>query len=234
MKILFLTKIPTAMAPKRHRLILKRSIWHLTGANQRLPAPTRRDLTIWHLRASAQVAESVELSMTTYMERAEKQKISDQRAAAIRLKNNRLGMNIFQVSWIMAFVALIVVNWQLRFSYSQWPPAGVPPFDLVLPSVATLALLTSSVLVVQALKALRRGFAHEHFLSSGGWRLGWGPCSWLIIVYEFLNVSDAAMATQYGNTFRLMTGFHFVHALAILAIMCRVYQVGEPRQIQWR
>ena len=161
--------------------------------------------------------------MTTTIERAEKQKISDQRAAAMRLKNNRLGMNIFQVSWIMAFVALIVVNWQLRFNYSQWPPAGVPPFDLILPSVATLALLISSVLVVGALKALRRGFGAA-FLDK--WRLavGLGVLFMAIIVYEFLNVSDAAMATQYGNTFRLMTGFHFVHALAILAIMCRVYQ----------
>ncbi|MDE2952345.1 MAG: cytochrome c oxidase subunit 3 [Chloroflexota bacterium] len=161
--------------------------------------------------------------MTTYTERAEKQKTSDQRAAAIRLKNNRLGMNIFQVSWIMAFVALIVVNWQLRFNYSQWPPAGVPPFDLILPSVATLALLISSALVVQALKILRRGLAAAFLVK---WRLaiGLGALFLAVIVYEFLNVSDAAMATQYGNTFRLMTGFHFVHALAILAIMCRVYQ----------
>ncbi len=161
--------------------------------------------------------------MTTTIERIEKQKISDQRAAAIRLKNNRLGMNIFQVSWIMAFVALIVVNWQLRFNYSQWPPAGVPPFDLLLPSVATLALLISSVLVVGALKALRRGFGAAFLVK---WRsaVGLGVLFLAIIVYEFLNVSDAAMATQYGNTFRLMTGFHFAHALAILAIMCRVYQ----------
>lgn len=161
--------------------------------------------------------------MTTYLERGEKQKTSDQQAAAIRLKNNRLGMNIFQVSWIMAFVALIVVNWQLRFNYSQWPPAGVPPFDLVLPSVATLALLFSSVLVAQALQVLRGGFATAFLVK---WRLaiGLGALFMAIIVYEFLNVSDAAMATQYGNTFRLMTGFHFVHALAILAIMCRVYQ----------
>ena len=167
--------------------------------------------------------ESVDLSMTSAIKRAEKQKISDQRAAALRLKNNRLGMNIFQLSWIMAFVALIVVNWQLRFNYSQWPPAGVPPFDLYLPSAATLALLCSSVMVAQALKALRSGFAAAFLVK---WRLaiGLGLLFMAIIVYEFLNVSDAAMATQYGDTFRLMTGFHFVHALAILAILCRVYQ----------
>ena len=71
--------------------------------------------------------------MTTYVERAQKQKLRDRRAAEMRLKNNRLGMNIFQISWIMAFVALVIVNWQLRFSYAQWPPAGVAPLDPAAP-----------------------------------------------------------------------------------------------------
>lgn len=35
------------------------------------------------------------------------------------------------------------------------------------------------------------------------------------------------MATQYGVTFRLMTGFHFVHALVILGIMIYVYRNGQ-------
>ena len=33
-------------------------------------------------------------------------------AAEMRLKNNRLGMTIFQISWIMVFLALIIVNWR--------------------------------------------------------------------------------------------------------------------------
>ncbi len=181
------------------------------------------------------------MSMTTTIARAEKQKHSDERAAAIRLKNNRLGMNIFQVSWIMAFVALIIVNWQLRFNYSQWPPAGVAPFDLVLPSLATLALLCSSIASAQAHSALRRGFYTGFTGFLGKWQLaiGLGLLFMAIIVYEFLNVSAAALATQYGDTFRLMTGFHFVHSLAILAVMCRVYQgvkngkYGNDEQDTW-
>ena len=59
-----------------------------------------------------------------------------------------------------------------------------------------------------------------------GWRgaMALGVAFMAIIVYEFAIVSDAAMATQYGLTMRLMTGFHFLHALAILAIMLRVYR----------
>ena len=163
--------------------------------------------------------------MATYVERQQKQKVQERRAAEIRLKNNRLGMNIFQVSWIMAFVAMIVVNWQLRFSYAQWPPVGVTAFDPLLPSIATLSLLLSSLLVQRGLKTLRAG-SITMFLTQWRSAVGLGLIFMGIIIYEFLGVSEAAMATQYGVTFRLMTGFHFVHALAILAIMIRVYQQG--------
>ena len=163
--------------------------------------------------------------MATYVERQQKQKVQERRAAEIRLKNNRLGMNIFQVSWIMAFVAMIVVNWQLRYSYAQWPPVGVTAFDPLLPSIATLSLLLSSLLVQRGLKTLRAG-SITMFLTQWRSSVGLGLIFMGIIIYEFLGVSEAAMATQYGVTFRLMTGFHFVHALAILAIMIRVYQQG--------
>ena len=58
----------------------------------------------------------------------------------------------------------------------------------------------------------------------------------VIVVYEFINVSEAALATQYGVTLRLMTGFHFVHALAIVGVMLYVFRnarsgaySGDPR-----
>ena len=163
--------------------------------------------------------------MTTTIERQQKQKFAGLSEADMRLKNNRLGMTIFQVSWIMVFLALIIVNWQLRFSYSEWPPAGVASFDPLLPSAATLALLLSLVLVRHGLKALRRHHL-AGFLMHWRGAIALGIAFMAIIVYEFASVSDAAMATQYGITMRLMTGFHFVHALAILAIMVHVYRSG--------
>lgn len=161
--------------------------------------------------------------MTTTIDRQDKPKLGGRSDADMRLKNNRLGMTIFQISWIMAFIALIIVNWQLRFSYAEWPPAGVAPFDPLLPSAATLALLISSLLVRRGLGSLRGGRV-PGFLMHWRGALVLGVAFMAIIIYEFLSVSDAAMATQYGVTMRLMTGFHFVHALAIMAIMARVYR----------
>ncbi len=161
--------------------------------------------------------------MTSAFDLREKPKTSQDRAAALRLKNNRLGMTIFQASWIMVFLALIVVNWQLRFSYAQWPPAGVAPFDPLLPTIATLALLVSAILVRRGWGSLRRRAIDAFSLN---WRLAMalGIAFMMIIVFEFINVSEAALATQYGVTLRLMTGFHLAHALAIMAVMLRVYR----------
>ncbi len=163
--------------------------------------------------------------MTSFANRQEKAKIGLEPAAALRLKNKRLGMTIFQASWIMVFLAMIIVNWQLRFSYAQWPPEGVAPFDPLIPSIATLALLLSAALVRRGWRNLRAG-GLQGFITN--WRLAMmlGLAFMAIIVYEFINVSEAALATQYGITLRLMTGFHVAHALAILAVMLRVYRSG--------
>lgn len=164
--------------------------------------------------------------MASYVDRQEKPKFGIDRDAEMRLKNNRLGMTIFQASWIMVFFALIVVNWQLRFSYAQWPPEGVAPFDPLLPSAATLALLLSAVLARQGWQGLRLGKLAVFLMS---WRLtmALGLGFMAMIMYEFATVSEAALATQYGITMRLMTGFHLAHALAILAVMLRVYRNGS-------
>lgn len=161
--------------------------------------------------------------MTSYVERREKPKLGLDRDAELRLKNNRLGMNIFQASWIMVFFAMIVVNWQLRYSYAQWPPAGVRPFDPLLPSIATLALLLSALFARRGRKSLRTDEG-SGFLAFWRLAIALGVAFMAIIIYEFLTVSQAALATQYGITMRLMTGFHFVHALAILAVMLWVYR----------
>ncbi len=161
--------------------------------------------------------------MSTSISHGQKLKPRDQRAAALRLKNNRLGMSIFQISWIMVFFALIVVNWQLRYSYAQWPPQGVAPFEPLLPSLATLALLGSSYFVQRGLTAFRGAQLNAFAFC---WRLAMalGIIFMALIAREFVTVSAAAMATQYGVTLRLMTGFHFVHALVILFLLLAVYR----------
>ena len=136
------------------------------------------------------------------------------------LKNRRTGMTIFQISWIMVFVSLIVVNWQLRFRYEAWPPPGVEKLGLLLPTVATVALLISAVLARHALAAIQTERMSD-FLKS--WRvvMGLGVFFALIMVIEWIGVS---FESQYGKVFRVMTGFHGTHALVIGGYMLKVFR----------
>lgn len=136
-----------------------------------------------------------------------------------KLANNRTGMAIFQISWILAFVCLVIVNWQLRFSYTEWPPPGVEPMGKFAPSFATVALLISVWLSRRGLFAMREGDRHA-FLTQWGAAIALGALFVAVMAYEWLIVP---MGTQYGAIFRLMTAFHAFHALAIGVYMANIY-----------
>lgn len=136
-----------------------------------------------------------------------------------KLRNNRTGLTIFQFSWILVFVCLIVVNLQMRSTVVSWPPPGIERPSAVLPVVATVALLLSSVFVHRALGRIRAGdnaTANTNLLTTLGLALAFVA----IMVYEWTIFPSGA--GQYGAISRLMIGFHGVHALAIGAFLVRL------------
>lgn len=157
------------------------------------------------------------------------------RQQEIALKNRRTGLNIFQISWIMVFVCLSIVNLQLRSSTPSWPPPGVDALDRILPTMATVGLLVSAVLA-------RRGLQAINSLDLKGFLVQWrgvlilGALFIAVMAFEWLTVPAAPQttyslpdgsritgdATQYYAVFRLMTAFHAVHALAIAYYMFTV------------
>jgi heme/copper-type cytochrome/quinol oxidase subunit 3 len=145
------------------------------------------------------------------------------REEEIALKNRRFGLFLFQLSWILVFVCLIFVNWQLRYQYESWPPTGVPKLGLGLPSLATVMLLVSAFLARRGTRAIAAD-NHVEFTSSWRWVLGLGAAFAVMMAFEWLN---APMGTQYGTLFRVMTAFHAIHALAIGAFMWRVLRHSE-------
>jgi heme/copper-type cytochrome/quinol oxidase subunit 3 len=148
------------------------------------------------------------------------------------LQNKRAGMFIFQVSWIMAFVALIVVNWQMRFS-PVWKPEGTPEANPLIGIFATLTLVFSSVLIWRSLQAIRNDDIKSFLVQLAG-TIGLGGVFILTMLVEWFALPEG---TNYAKVFRLMTGFHMFHAFVIGAYLVYVWQTGRMgaynRQNAW-
>lgn len=136
------------------------------------------------------------------------------------LRNKRTGLLIFQISWIMVFVCLVIVNWQLRFVTTSWPPPGVEKLPWMLPTLATGLLLVSAFLARRATQAIKENH-NDHFLLQWRIAIGLGIAFVILMVFEWVTLP---YSKTYSDVFRMMTGFHIVHALAIGAFMINILQ----------
>lgn len=137
------------------------------------------------------------------------------REALQQLRNKRSGLAIFQLSWILVFVCLIIVNWQLRSGQVSWPPPGVTAPSPLLPTLVTMGLLVSVWLSRGATRALK---ADRLDAFGGRWRLSLllAAAFVVIIAYEWISIPYSGI---YSDVFRMMTAFHALHALAIGVFM---------------
>jgi len=136
-----------------------------------------------------------------------------------QLRNRRTGLMIFQISWIMTFVCLIVVNFWMRSINSAWPPDGVQVEKLI-PTLMTLTLIASSFFIRRGARALKLDDLAAFMLN---WRNGLllGGVFAIVMAIEFVAAPGSG---QFLSIYRLMIGFHHIHALVIGYYMIRVYQ----------
>ena len=85
-----------------------------------------------------------------------------------QLRNRRTGLAIFQISWIMTFICLIIVNFWIRGNSETWPPAGVN-IEKLIPTLMTIALIASSFFIRRGVRALK---ADDVATFSSNWRYG--------------------------------------------------------------
>lgn len=139
------------------------------------------------------------------------------------LRNKRTGLAIFQASWIMVFVCLVLVNLHLRGQSTTWPPPGVGSLEPLLPTAMTLLLIVSSFTARRGVRALKNEQLPA-FLNQWRLTLILGVVFVVVMAYEWISVPPSG---QYSNVFRLMVGFHGFHALAIGWYMWRVYRNAQ-------
>lgn len=142
----------------------------------------------------------------------------------IALKNRRLGMTIFQMSWIMVFVCLVVVNFLIRANFPTWPPAGVSAPDALLATAATLVLLASVWTARAGVLAIQRD-DRATLAQQWGITLLLGVVFIGIMGVQWLNAPlGEGAAQQYGTIYRMMIAYHLAHTLVIGLFMLSIYQ----------
>ena len=165
-------------------------------------------------------------------ERTQRQLEQEQHEAAMRLRNNRMGIAIFQLSWIMVFVCLVVVYWQIGFQ-PGWRPTPEQAPHVILPTLATLGLIVSGWLTRRALKIVEATDPKQKigrqppFARTWLIAIGLGVVFFVVMMTQFFAVPAGGEGQQFGVIYRVMIGYHAIHAIAIGFMMVQVWRYGQ-------
>jgi cytochrome c oxidase subunit 3 len=136
----------------------------------------------------------------------------------------KVGLPIFITSEVFIFLGLFVGYWVLRLKSDIWPPAGSPHFNLLIPIVMTIILVSSSVTIHFAEEKLDNG-DKDGFKS---WLkltilLGVIFLGFTFYEYNHLLSNGFGMSTNiFGSAFYSITGFHAAHVFVGVATFIAV------------
>ena len=114
----------------------------------------------------------------------------------------------------LVFSTLISTYFYLRMGEPQWPPAGVDPPKLLLPTLNTLVLIASSVAVYWADNGIKAGEQRTLRI----WMLvavGLSMLFLILKVVEYSNVEYGPADHAYGSIVWTIVGFHSAHVLSV-------------------
>jgi heme/copper-type cytochrome/quinol oxidase subunit 3 len=113
------------------------------------------------------------------------------------------------------FGALIAGYFYLKVGSAAWPPAGITPPDLLLPSVNAGLLFLSSLPVWWADRGIREGKVGQLKLGLAiGFVMG---LAFLVLKYIEYSSKEYSWSTNaYGSIVWTITGFHSAHVVVLL------------------
>ena len=134
----------------------------------------------------------------------------------------KLMMWVFLCSDAMSFAGLLAAYAAVRMGDSSWPvPASV--LDVPLTALNTFILICSSVTMVKALSAIKRGDRRGLALwllgtiAGGSIFLGIQAYEWTHLIHHGLTIQTSL----FGATFYILTGFHGCHVLSgVIYLSC--------------
>ncbi|WP_287128650.1 heme-copper oxidase subunit III [Candidatus Cyanaurora vandensis] len=131
------------------------------------------------------------------------------------------GFTLFLVSEAMLFVGLFVAYLAFRAVATEWPPAGTPELEVILPAINTVILVASSFVLHQSEAAVKKGDIpgmRAWFIAT----IAMGAVFLAGQVYEYTQLEFTLQTGLFGGTFFVLTGFHGLHVLVGVLLMSGV------------
>lgn len=140
---------------------------------------------------------------------------------ALRTHPLVFGVVIFLASELMFFGGLLAAYFNLRSMDVPWPPPGVV-LDTVESSIGTLILALSSgtmLFTTHFIAKSRIGLARMWL----GATILLGTAFELITLHGWMKAPFRIDSHAYGTTFYALTGFHFLHVFAGIALLAILF-----------
>lgn len=140
------------------------------------------------------------------------------------------GLFMFLLAETMIFFGLFAAYLTYRAVNPEWPPAGTPRLELLLPGINTIILISSSFVIHKGDDAIKANDVK-------GMRLWFGLTALMGAVFlagqlvEYFHLEFGLTSNLFASTFYVLTGFHGLHVTfglgLILAVLWRSRQPGH-------
>lgn len=131
------------------------------------------------------------------------------------------GLIVFLGAESMIFAGLFIAYLTFRLVSPEWPPAGTPRLELLLPGINTAILIASSFVIHKGDTAVKKN-------DMNGLRIWFsativmGTIFLLGQLYEYSNLEFGLKTNLFASTFYVLTGFHGLHVFIGLLLMLSV------------
>jgi cytochrome c oxidase subunit 3 len=133
-----------------------------------------------------------------------------------------MGMVLFVASEAMFFAAFFAAYFTIRGNAKVWPLPGTPPLKIDIPTILTVILVTSSLVVQLSLRSIRRGDQRRTVVFLGV-TIALGIAFLLLQLYDYSELGFGVKDGPFGTLFYVMTGIHMAHVFGGVVFLSLVF-----------
>ena len=146
--------------------------------------------------------------------------VADRRAKP-EISGPVMGMILFVASEAMFFAAFFGGFFTIKANEPVWPPPGIH-LKIDVATILTVILVTSSVCVQIAMRAIRGGAPRRATLWLGI-TIGLGIAFLALQVYDYSQLGFGLKDGVFGTLFYVMTGIHMAHVVGGVVFLALVF-----------